>query len=222
MMDCKLITTADGSHTLYVQQIDEPFHSVNGAITESNHVFVNNGYLFSDISSPVVLEIGFGTGLNCLLTALQAEKLRRPTTYFAIEKNPLKTELVQQLNYCDLLRGDSEDIFSNIHKGEWSKMVNISSFFRLQKLQMDITNPGWRLSKSSDVIYFDAFGPDKQAELWTSQIFSDIYKMTRDNGIFVTYSAKGEVRRRLSAVGFKMERLPGPPGKKEMLRGIKI
>lgn len=217
-----IIDTADGSKTLYLEDIDEQYHSVNGAKTESEHVFVKNGYSFHGSSSPKILEIGFGTGLNCLLTAIQGEREKRKTYYYAIEKYPLKTEILEKLNYGDLISPESEKLFQKIHNCEWEKTEQISPYFQLQKLKIDLVKDELSIAEACDVIYFDAFGPDKQSEMWTPAIFKKIVDKTLPCGVFVTYSAKGQVRRQLTALGFKVERLPGPPGKKEMLRGIKV
>ncbi len=221
MIDYQLKTTSDGSHTLYIPQIDEQYHSLNGAVTESLHVFIENGYLYNSSLSPVVLEVGFGTGLNCLLTALQAEKLKRATTYLTIDNNLLPPEVISQLNYDKILQGSAKNIFSTIHKIPWEVKTPVSEYFELHKINADVTKPGWQLKELCNIIYFDAFGPDKQPDMWKEEIFRTLFKMTLPEGVFVTYSAKGEVRRRLTKVGYTVERLTGPPGKKEMLRGRK-
>ncbi len=221
MGDYQLKTTSDGSHTLYVPHIKEQYHSLNGAVTESMHVFIERGYNYSSTPFPVILEIGFGTGLNCLLTALQAEKLKRATTYYSIDNNILPPEITGQLNYGRILPDKAKSLFPVIHEISWGDRIQISEYFELQKIYSDIAQPDWQLTGNFDIVYFDAFGPDKQPEMWTGEIFRKIYERTVPKGVFLTYSAKGEVRRRLAKVGYTMERLAGPPGKKEMLRGIK-
>lgn len=217
-----VIQTADGSHTLYLKELDEQYHSVNGAITESDYVYIQKGYLFHTSQSPVILEIGFGTGLNALLTALSAEKQNRKTIFYSIDKYPLDNEILNKLNYGKLLSIEAEKVFQKIHNCNWGKMEQITSCFQLCKLKLDLTKDELNRPEGCHVVYFDAFGPDKQSEMWTPAIFGKIFDQTLSGGIFVTYSAKGVVRRQLSATGFKMERLPGPPGKNEMLRGIKV
>lgn len=221
MTDYQLKTTSDGSNTIFIPQINEQYHSLNGAVTESMHVFIEHGYIFSSSISPVILEIGFGTGLNCLLTAMKAEQLKRPTTYLTVDNNILPSELISQLNYGKILPGKSKRLFSTIHEAPWAKKTTVSDYFTLQKINADVTNPDWHLSDFCNVVYFDAFGPDKQPEMWTEKIFSIIFEAMLPGGVFVTYSAKGEVRRQLTHIGLTVNRLPGPPGKKEMLRGIK-
>ncbi|NCB07166.1 MAG: SAM-dependent methyltransferase [Bacteroidia bacterium] len=220
-MDYQIIQTADGSKTLYLPAMNEQFHSVNGAFTESEYVFTEKGYLFHPAKNPVVFEVGFGTGLNCLLTAILAEKTQRPTTFFTIEKYPLDNHWLEQLNYGSLISVEAKNIFATIHSCEWGKTVRITNHFSLHKINADLSEISFSEFAKFDVIYFDAFGPDKQPEMWEPAIFRKIFEQCSDGSVFVTYSAKGEVRRRLSAAGFTMERLPGPPGKKEMLRGIK-
>lgn len=217
----KLIPTADGSQTLFLPEMDEHYHSVNGAITESKYVYVEKGFQYNINPEPKVFEVGFGTGLNALLTAIHAEESKRITTYFSIEKFPLDESLLQQLNYGQLISPDAQKLFEKIHQCKWNEMAEISPFFNLEKIKADILVSSLTNIEKWDVIYFDAFGPDKQPEMWTPEIFQKIFEQSLPGCIFVTYSAKGEVRRQLARVGFEMERLPGPPGKKQMLRGIK-
>ncbi len=222
MKKYEVIKTADGSKTLYLPDINEQYHSLNGAVTESNFVYLQNGYLHQHSDSPIVLEIGFGTGLNCLLTALKAEEMKRPTLYYSVEKYPLEQSLVDKLNYGKMISQYAQLLFREIQNCKWELPVQISEYFHLCKLNLDLTVSDLNTIRNCSVIYFDAFGPDKQPEMWSPEIFSTIYNKTLNEGIFVTYSAKGQVRRELAAAGFTMERLPGPPGKKEMLRGIKL
>jgi tRNA U34 5-methylaminomethyl-2-thiouridine-forming methyltransferase MnmC len=217
----KIINTADGSHTIFLPAMNEQYHSVNGAITEAVYIYIDKGYRFCAAREPVIFEIGFGTGLNCLLTAVEAGKIRRKTRYISIEKFPLNKEIISQLNYGQLISAEAEKIFEKIHTARWNTEIQISPFFSLLKIEDDLLHFEPVLSEKCDVIYFDAFGPDKQPEMWTPAVFSKISGLISDGGIFVTYSAKGEVRRNLATAGFTMERLPGPPGKFQMLRGIK-
>ncbi len=220
-MKQKIIPTADGSKTLYLPEINEQYHSVNGALTESQYVFIEKGFRSHPGTMPVVYEVGFGTGLNALLTAINAEKYKRKTTYFTIEKYPLDETVINQLNYGQLVSEKAQHWFGQIHACRWNETVEINPWFFLHKLNADIITSPLTDTKYFDVVYFDAFGPDKQPEMWTPEIFRKIFNHCSTGSIFVTYSAKGEVRRQLGAAGFQMERLPGPPGKKQMLRGIK-
>jgi len=220
-MKLEIIETSDGSQTLYIPEMDEQYHSINGAITESNYVYIEKGFSFHESKTPTVFEIGFGTGLNCLLTALEAEKLKRATTFYTIEKYPLDKEIIRQLKYGRNISKETQVLFEKIHSCQWNKPVQISPHFNLIKLQSDLLENNLEEIQNCDVIYFDAFGPDKQPEMWQPNIFQKIYTITAPKGVFVTYSAKGVVRRQLTACGFEMNRLAGPPGKIHMLRGIK-
>lgn len=217
----QIINTLDGSHTIYLPEMDEQYHSVNGAITESNYVYIDKGYNFLNRKNPTVFEIGFGTGLNCLLTALQAEKDKRSTLYISVEKYPLDNSITEQLNFGQLISNEAQILYKKIHESRWNEVISLSQHFQLKKIKADLTNHNFDNIEKCDLIYFDAFGPDKQPEMWTPDIFRRIHSITSHQGVLVTYSAKGEVRRQLSASGFEMERLPGPPGKNQMLRGIK-
>ena len=212
--------TADGSHTIYVPELNEHYHSIHGAIQESLHIFIKNGFEFSNADPIHIFEVGFGTGLNALLTALKCIETGRMTYYTTIEKYPLEADVVSLLNYNQFTGSGSKEIFDRIHKASWGKMENISGPFHLQKICDDITS--LKLSGTYDLIYFDAFAPDKQPELWNSRIFADIADITSKNGILVTYTSKGSVRRNLMANGFTISRLPGPPGKRHIIRAVKF
>ncbi|NQU87337.1 MAG: tRNA (5-methylaminomethyl-2-thiouridine)(34)-methyltransferase MnmD [Mariniphaga sp.] len=220
-MKSEIIKTADGSHTLFVKELNEQYHSVNGAITESMHVFITNAFLFRNKNSTTVFEVGFGTGLNCLLTAIKANELHIKIKYISVEKYPLKDNLIKQLNYSSIIGSNSGDIWQKIHHADWNNEVQISDSFKLHKLKLDLTACTFPETLSKfDVIYFDAFAPDIQPEMWQPEIFNILAENCNSSAVITTYSAKGEVRRKMMASGFKMEKLPGPPGKKEMLRGI--
>jgi len=219
-MQPEIKTTADGSHTLSLPWMDEQYHSKNGAVTESAHVYIKNGYNFCQNSEKTVFEVGFGTGLNCLLTAIEAEKLKTPTSYISVEKYPLHADITSRLNYPETVEG-AATLYNKIITAGWGQFVGISPYFRVWKIQADLVASPIPVIPGCHVVYFDAFGPDKQPEMWEVPVLEKICAILNDNGIFVTYSAKGEVRRRLTNLGLIMERIPGPPGKKEMLRGIK-
>uniref|UniRef100_UPI00321745BF tRNA (5-methylaminomethyl-2-thiouridine)(34)-methyltransferase MnmD n=1 Tax=uncultured Draconibacterium sp. TaxID=1573823 RepID=UPI00321745BF len=221
-MERKVIDTSDGSKTLFIPEMDEQYHSINGALTESNHVFLNAGFNHHKSATPVVFEVGFGTGLNALLTAEAAEQQKRKTTFVTIEKYPLKQELIEQLNYGKLISEQAELLFTKIHAANWNEEIQISSFFTLLKIEGDLTNFRFETPRKFDIIYFDAFGPDKQPDMWKPDIFNKIYDVSAKDATFVTYSAKGQIRRQLQDCGYSMERLPGPPGKRQMLRGTNI
>lgn len=206
--------TEDGSVTLFVPELNEHYHSVKGARTESQHIFIDRGLKASTASQPHVLEIGFGTGLNALLTLEAAERDKKIVYYTGIELYPLAWEEVNVLGYSD------SPLFKKLHTASWGEYVEISPYFTLRKIQGDAN----ALVGGScfDVIYFDAFAPEKQPEMWNEQLFRSLYVCMNAGGILTTYCAKGAIRRLLQAVGFHVERLSGPPGgKREILRAIK-
>jgi tRNA U34 5-methylaminomethyl-2-thiouridine-forming methyltransferase MnmC len=216
----QLINTADGSHTIYVTELDEHYHSVHGAVQESTFIFIRNGFDFCKADPLSILEIGFGTGLNALLTAISSYKGTREVDYTSIENHPLDIKIISLLNHNKFAGEDGREIFNLIHSSPWEISVNICTNFNLKKIETDFTKE--RLAGRYDLIYFDAFGPDKQPEMWTRELFSGISAVTNRNGVLVTYSAKGEVKRSLKACGFDVTLLPGPPGKRQMIRAIKI
>ncbi|MCQ2217683.1 MAG: tRNA (5-methylaminomethyl-2-thiouridine)(34)-methyltransferase MnmD [Paludibacteraceae bacterium] len=212
-------TTADGSQTLFVPSLDEHYHSIKGALTESLHIFIKMGLQESKAEEPRILEIGFGTGLNALLTAGEAEK-DRTIRYTTLERYPLSMELVGQLEYPKLVDEHTAKYFLPIHRCKWNEWNQITDNFYLRKIECDFTK--LEIKEKYDVIYFDAFAPEKQPEMWSQEIFNEMYDCLDENGILVTYCAKGAVRRMLQAAGFEVERLAGPPGgKREILRGKK-
>ena len=218
-----VISTGDGSDTLFVEEISEQYHSLHGAIAESEHVFIRNGYLqVAQKGRLNVLEIGFGTGLNCLLTALEANKTACHTRYFSVEKFPLEPGIVSRLNYPHLTGVAGDSIFRTIHAAPWGEEVSVTPFFSLYKVRDDFTTSAFSEIPECQVLYFDAFGPDKQPEMWTPKLFRKVAVKMSPGGVLTTYCAKGAVRRNLRDAGFLMERLPGPKGKREMLRGIKM
>ena len=210
--------TADGSATIYVPHLDEHYHSVKGALTESLHIFRNCAFLYhSPSSQPLrVLEIGFGTGLNAVVTAMATTKDRK-AHYISLELYPIEAQLIEKLNYGEMV---DNDLLMALHQAQWNAPQVISPTFTLEKLQCDFTQCS--LPTDIDVVYFDAFAPEKQPEMWDESLFKRIYDAMSNGGILTTYCAKGEIRRRLQRVGFIVERLAGPPGgKREILRATK-
>jgi len=219
-MNQKLINTQDGSHTLYVEELDEHYHSTNGAITESKHIFVEAG-LKSIIGDHIdILEMGFGTGLNAFLTLLEIRKATRTVHYTAIEKYPLGTEIIESLNYASFFEeGRDGKIFKLLHKVPWNEPVEITEGFILEKIMTDFRTLD--VLDRFNLVYYDAFGPDKQPELWSPEIFNRLYRSMRSGATLTTYSSKGQVRRDMAGAGFRVEKLPGPPGKRDMTRAWK-
>ncbi|WP_296385472.1 tRNA (5-methylaminomethyl-2-thiouridine)(34)-methyltransferase MnmD [Winogradskyella sp.] len=229
-MQRKIITTADGSKTIQIEDWDEQYHSIHGAIQEANHVFLKHGLLFyyhnychselvSESMQLSVLEIGLGTGLNAFLTLIEAEKLNQSINYVGVEAYPVSSDEIEQLNYVELTSKNHTDIFKKMHNVPWETQHQITSGFQLEKQQKFFKDID--AEAAFDIIYFDAFGARVQPDLWTEAIFEIMFKAIKENGVLVTYSAKGSVRRAMQAVGFTVERLPGPPGKREMLRATK-
>jgi tRNA U34 5-methylaminomethyl-2-thiouridine-forming methyltransferase MnmC len=220
-----IITTADGSKTIQIEDWNEQYHSVHGAIQEANHVYIKHGLLFfyseildSKKSEINILEIGFGTGLNALLTQLKAEELSQPINYSGVEAFPITLEELKQLNYASELNVSQEKL-TKLHSCSWEELHQVSEVFKLTKLQQFFKDISAK--NQFDVIYFDAFGARVQPELWTEEIFKIMHSALKLNGVLTTYAAIGSVRRTLIALGFEVERLEGPPGKRHMLRAIK-
>jgi tRNA U34 5-methylaminomethyl-2-thiouridine-forming methyltransferase MnmC len=221
-MKIDIIKTLDGSDTLYLEEIDEHYHSTFGAVQESLHVFIEAGFNQCDGKELNILEIGFGTGLNCYLTVLASLDSHKYVKYYTLEKYPLPKEIWSHLNFCTKDGEEKFKIFSLIHESRWNCDVSINSRFLLNKIHADILNWNTENIPQLDLVYFDAFSPEKQPELWDKAVFDSICQKMNSNGILVTYCAKGNVRRILQSLGFRVERIPGPPGKREMLRAKKV
>lgn len=231
MLYRKIIPTEDGSATIYIPEWNESYHSRHGAIQEAYHVFIRNGLdFFRDKKEVSILEIGFGTGLNALITLCESIQQKINISYTGIEKYPISEEEVSLLNYAKSLidfnstlnftENDLNQFYKRLMSDKWENKVSITPEFDLTKIQADFLDFDYP-ENEYDLIYFDAFGARVQPELWTETLFEKLYKSIRPNGIFTTYSAKGSVRRALIVVGFKVEKRPGPPGKREMLIAVK-
>ncbi|WP_321515334.1 tRNA (5-methylaminomethyl-2-thiouridine)(34)-methyltransferase MnmD [Marinifilum fragile] len=216
----ELKVTEDGSHTFYMPDLDEHYHSTHGARQESMHIFINAGFHFSQQDPLHILEIGFGTGLNCFLTVTEAEKQKRKVIYHSIELYPLEKELIENLNYAEQTNMEASEMFQKLHSCEWNTDVQINENFTLHKLQGDLIE--YNFPSKYDLVYFDAFAPDVQPELWSQSVFEKIYQASNSEAILTTYCTKGIVKRALRASGFQVKRLPGPPGKRQMLRATRI
>ena len=220
----KVICTNDGSNSIYIPELDEHYHSFHGALQESMHVFIRAGFDYmlenNAINHLKILEIGFGTGLNCYLTYIQSFINKTKVCYHGIEAFPLNEDLIQQLNYSKLLESKAEiDAFMSLHKSSWNILNQINDNFELLKIHRKVQD--LILDQDYDLIYFDAFGPRAQEEMWTETIFKQMFQSLKKGGILVTYCAKGEIKRTLKSIGFIVESIPGPPGKREMTRAIK-
>lgn len=218
-MDTELRITSDGSHTLYVLGMDEHFHSRFGAMTESEHIFINAGLAGMPAGDITILEVGFGTGLNALLTAINAGRNKIRITYTSLEKEPVDPALISRLNYGSLAGEGGQELFDAIHAARWNSPVLITEWFTIEKRLTDLTSED--PAGMYDLVYFDAFGPDKQPEMWSQEIMRKIAAVTRPGSVFVTYSAKGDLKRMLRSLGFEVSHLPGPPGKRVFTRAVR-
>ncbi len=223
MSDLSIVRTNDGSPTLFSSRFGAYYHSLNGAVTESNHIFIDAGlrYVAERTKSISILEVGFGTGLNALLTAMVARNLNIDFYYHGIELYPPPNDLLSELNLNEIFKDDeSADLWSLIANSTWNNEIQLASNFRIHKEIADFT--GWVSRKNYSLVYFDAFAPDDQPEMWSQEQLMKINKALNANGVLVTYSAKGMVKSNLRFAGFKVERLSGPPGKRHMIRAIKL
>jgi tRNA U34 5-methylaminomethyl-2-thiouridine-forming methyltransferase MnmC len=222
-MHLEIRQTKDGSNTLFVPDLNEHYHSVHGALQESQHVFIKQGleYALEQKKDIKILEVGFGTGLNAILTFPYALAQKAFIQYDTLEKHPLTEEVVRQLHFEQfILNPELLAYFYELHATPWNEPADVIPYFTLQKIHESLEE---FVAPSSyyDLIYFDAFAPEKQPELWTDAIFEKLYNATRPGGVLVTYCAKGSFKRSLKAAGFEVEALLGPPGKREMTRGMK-
>jgi len=236
----EIIITADGSQSISVPEMNVTYHSIHGAIQESKHVFIEAG-----LHDPIlpkeqlsIFEVGFGTGLNALLTMIEAEKLAKEIYYEAVEQFPLDHNEIRLLNYCGQLgREDLQSAFEQLHDCNWENEVKLTRNFSFRKSKINLLNlPVWPYSAAAsakaqpagfgtfqtfNLIYFDAFAPNVQPELWTNEIFQKIFSMLDPGGVLVTYCSQGDVRRAMQAAGFLVEKLPGPKGKREIIRATR-
>jgi tRNA U34 5-methylaminomethyl-2-thiouridine-forming methyltransferase MnmC len=216
----EILTTNDGSTTIHLPDWDESYHSKHGAIQEAYHVFIKNGLSLFDGEQVSVLEIGFGTGLNAFITYLEAKKGNQTIDYVGVEAYPVLSDEALQMNYVSELNATEEiDVFNKMHECNWEEKHSISTNFSLTKRKQffqDISD-----ENVFDLIYFDAFGFRVQPELWSLEIFQKMYKALKINGVLVTYACRGSIKRAMLKCGFKVEKLPGAPGKREMLRATK-
>ncbi len=223
MSGIQLVQSGDGSHTLYVESLQEHYHSVNGALTESQHIFIRSGFnALAGLTRRVnILEIGFGTGLNALLTIKENVLLNRSVHYVAVEPFPLDDAILEGLNYPGLVGGCVErNLFWTIHHIPWDVPHFINEQFILYKLKGRIQDLDLQANRFS-LVYYDAFSPDVQPEMWTADIFEKIFNAMEPGALLLTYCVKGVVRRTLASCGFAVEKIPGPPGKREITRATK-
>lgn len=220
-MKREIIVTKDGSTTIYFPDINETYHSKFGAILESNHVFIDMGFkLFSDKPEVSILELGFGTGLNALLTIIEAAKNKQNIFYTGVDAYPVALAEIEQLNFVSELNEQiDQKLFDKMHTSNWGEQIKLTDNFFLTKKeqffqQIDDQN-------AFDLIYFDAFGYRIEPELWSKDIFEKMYSALKPNGVLVTYACRSSIKLDMISIGFKVEKLPGAPGKREMLRASK-
>lgn len=215
-MKREIIQTADGSNTIYIPEMDENYHSSHGALQEALHVFIKNGLeLKKDLSKVAIFEMGFGTGLNALLSFIEAEKVKQHISYRGIEAYPVEPELINAIRYEDLVDERFHNGFHQMHELSWNEPHVLTSNFMFEKIHSKIEDYQV-VPESADLVFYDAFGPRAQEAMWHPNILKKMYDILKSNGMLVTYCAKGQVKRDLKALGFIIEAVPGPPGKREM------
>ena len=220
-MKREIVETGDGSKTIRIVDLDENYHSSHGALQEALHVFIKNGLLeFKEKSQISIFEMGLGTGLNAFLSGIKADELKLKIEYSGVEAFPISEDEIIALEYAQLVGDENVELYKKIHSSSWEEMNEISAFFTLKKIKNHLQN--LELEKESfDIIYYDAFGPRVQDEMWSVELFQKMYDSLKVGGFLVTYCAKGQVKRNMKEVGFTIEPLPGPPGKREMTRAWK-
>ncbi len=216
-MKSKIIQTEDLSNTLFSKKFGEHYHSIHGAMNESMHIFINAGLKQIKKKRISIFEMGFGTGLNALLTLKEALENNIIIDYTTLEKYPIEENIALNLNYA---KNELQTYFLSMHKNEWGLETKISKHFLLTKIKQSIID--FQHNKKYDLVYYDAFSPDIQPDLWSTEIFESLYNSMNNEGIFVTYTVKGTVKRALKSVGFQIEKLPGPIGKREILKATKV
>jgi tRNA U34 5-methylaminomethyl-2-thiouridine-forming methyltransferase MnmC len=219
-MQTKLVETKNGDFTLYVPALDEHYHSTNGAIEEALHVYIVHG-IKNNCKKPEcnILEIGFGTGLNAYLSAIYANENNQKINYFSLDKYPLEKTVYEQLNYARFFHNE-DDVWSLITESEWNKDITVSKNFSLYKATLDLLQ--WTPPLNTyDIIFFDAFGPDKQPEMWSAEIMKNMANALVSGGVWCSYTSKGTVKQALRVAGLTVKRLPGPQGKRHILNAIK-
>jgi len=221
----KLVKTKDGSHTLVSNEFGEHYHSINGSIQEAEHIFINNGLKAISKNKIHVFEMGFGSGLNTILSYYYAKKQKSKIVYHTIEAYPISIEIANQLNYNDFIQEkDFKEIFNKIHTAAWNETQSISPFFKLHKIKSKIEecNLKQTLNNQVDIVFFDAFAPNAQAHLWEEDILQKMYEVLKVDSFLITYCAKGVFKRTLKKLSYEIEPLPGPIGKREITKAVKL
>lgn len=219
----KIIITEDGSHSVISEKFGVSYHSRHGAVTESIIVFLYAGYDFLRLEGYKtidILEMGFGTGLNCFITAIRSEEFNQKTAYHAVEAYPLPKDIWSSLNYPEIISHENKGVFENLHLCPWNEWTSIHNNFTFVKYHTPIED--FQTAHQFDLIYHDGFAPSAQEHLWERSILQKFYQMLRPGGVLVTYCSKGSFKRNLMEIGFLVENLPGPPGKREITRARKV
>ena len=211
----KIIKTKDGSNTIFLDSINETYHSIHGAILESKHVFINNGLFTINKKRLKILEIGLGTGLNTLLCINNIKD--KTIFYTSIEPKPIDINIIEKLNYGEIL--NTINTFKKIHQSNWDEKIEIKKNFFLIKIKKTIQK--YITKEKFDIIFFDAFAPNKQPEMYEHEIINKCYQLINRGGFLVTYCAQGKFKRTLNKIGFNVQTLNGPPGKREMVKAIR-
>jgi tRNA U34 5-methylaminomethyl-2-thiouridine-forming methyltransferase MnmC len=215
----EIIKTNDGSTTIHLSEWNESYHSKHGAIQEAYHVFIKNGFSLFEGKPISVLEIGFGTGLNCFITYIEASKRNQIIDYVGVEAYPINSDEANKMNYADAIDVKESNFYKQLHESHWEQKNILAENFTLTKRQQffqDIEDVS-----TFDLIYFDAFGFRVQPELWSDEIFTKMYHALKPKGILVTYACRTSIKHAMINAGFFVEKLPGAPGKREMLRARK-
>ncbi len=215
-MTLKIKPTQDGSTTIYHSELDENYHSIYGAIQEAQHVYINAGFQQLQTSQHRILEVGFGTGLNALLTCEVATQQQKRITYHTLEKYPLNAEMVSQLDFGK----ERKVLLEKMHQAAWETPVEITPYFNLLKTKTDLLH--YEFTQEYDLIYYDAFAPDKQPEIWQPDVLTKVATTLAKDGILTTYSTKGTVKQAFRDANLFVKRLKGPVGKRDMLQCRKI
>lgn len=229
-----IIDTEDGSKTIYIEGLDETYHSKHGAVQEANHVFIQHGFQYfknEDFKRLKILEIGFGSGLNAFLTLLEAERTQINIEYLGVEKYPVSLEEFEALDYFESIfklypefeerKTEFEAYFKKMFLVEWENDAEISAYFMIKKIKKDFFDLNKNDGENFDLVYFDAFGSKVQPELWEDKLLTIVTSLTNDKSIITTYAAKGSFKRALKSLGFVVKKFPGPPGKREMMVAFK-
>lgn len=225
MDDLSIIKSGDGSDTILSTNFETTYHSRHGAILESRTIFINAALKFyldntsyDENNAVRIFEMGFGSGLNALLTYIFAEEFNLNIYYTTLEAYPINHNLINKINYTEILGFDQ--IFKKLHQLDWNEIHTVSNKFKFSKINDYLDRVSF--DQSYDIIYYDAFGPETQPELWNEAILSKMFKILNHGGVLTTFCAKGSFKRTLKSIGFLVESLPGPPGKREITRAKKV